>query len=68
MAAWTGASRRYDSPMGKSDRALTFGTAAPWIGIGARFAPWVSIVFPQALSLLLILTSRIPTQEGGGGS
>jgi CDP-diacylglycerol--glycerol-3-phosphate 3-phosphatidyltransferase len=29
-----GASRRYDGPMGKSDRALAFGALATWIGLG----------------------------------
>jgi CDP-diacylglycerol---glycerol-3-phosphate 3-phosphatidyltransferase len=29
-----GATRRYDGPMGKSDRALAFGALATWIGLG----------------------------------
>src|SRR5436190_2034518 len=29
-----GASRRYDGPMGKSDRALVFGALGLWIGVG----------------------------------
>jgi CDP-diacylglycerol--glycerol-3-phosphate 3-phosphatidyltransferase len=48
--------RRNDGPMGKSDRALAFGAAAFWLGIGGKLAPWVSSIFPPAIVLLLILT------------
>ena len=34
-----GASRRYDGPMGKSDRAFVFGTLALWCGLGWSVAP-----------------------------
>ena len=37
-----GASRRYDGPMGKSDRALVFGALGFWIGIGAPLPHWLS--------------------------
>ena len=33
-----GASRRYDGPMGKSDRAFVFGALGLWIGLGERAA------------------------------
>jgi CDP-diacylglycerol--glycerol-3-phosphate 3-phosphatidyltransferase len=56
VAATTGASRRNDGPMGKSDRALAFGAAAAWIGMGGTFAPWASSVFTKLIVLLLILT------------
>jgi CDP-diacylglycerol--glycerol-3-phosphate 3-phosphatidyltransferase len=56
VAALTGASRRYDGPMGKSDRALAFGAAALWLGLGGEFAPWASWIFPKTLALLLLLT------------
>jgi CDP-diacylglycerol---glycerol-3-phosphate 3-phosphatidyltransferase len=56
LAITTGAGRRYDGPMGKSDRALVFGAAAFWLGIGGTFAPWASWAFPIAMALLLTLT------------
>jgi CDP-diacylglycerol--glycerol-3-phosphate 3-phosphatidyltransferase len=51
-----GASRRYDGPMGKSDRALVFGTLALWCGLGWNVAPWASYVIPRLMTLLLLAT------------
>ena len=56
VAVMTGASRRYDGPMGKSDRAFVFGALALWLGVGGELAPWVSQSFPVALALLLVVT------------
>jgi CDP-diacylglycerol--glycerol-3-phosphate 3-phosphatidyltransferase len=56
LAAMTGASRRYDGPMGKSDRAFVFGAVATWLGLGWRVAPWVSYLFPKLMVLLLAAT------------
>ena len=50
-----GASRRYDGPMGKSDRALVFGALAFWIGIGAPLPHWLSWLM-ALISLLLVIT------------
>ena len=33
-----GASRRYDGPMGKSDRAFVFGALGLWVGLATRAA------------------------------
>jgi CDP-diacylglycerol--glycerol-3-phosphate 3-phosphatidyltransferase len=52
----TGASRRYDGPMGKSDRAFVFGAMALWIGLGGPVAPVVGQGFLLAVALLLALT------------
>lgn len=46
-----GASRRYDGPMGKSDRAFVFGVIALLLGLGVSAKPWLSVV----LSLMAIL-------------
>jgi CDP-diacylglycerol--glycerol-3-phosphate 3-phosphatidyltransferase len=46
-----GASRRYDGPMGKSDRAFIFGTLGLLLGLKL---PIGSVVFP-ALAVMLIL-------------
>ena len=46
-----GASRRYDGPMGKSDRAFIFGTLGLLLGLNLPIGP---VVFP-ALAVMLIL-------------
>ncbi len=56
VAMVTGASRRYDGPMGKSDRAFAFGAMAAWIGLGGTLSPWVSWLFPRLIALLLVAT------------
>ena len=56
MAAIVGASRRYDGPMGKSDRALVFGALGLWLGLGGKLAPWVAYWFPPLLCVLLVAT------------
>jgi CDP-diacylglycerol--glycerol-3-phosphate 3-phosphatidyltransferase len=56
VGVMTGASRRYDGPMGKSDRAFVFGALALWIGLGGPVAPLVSYLFPRVLALLLAFT------------
>ena len=40
VAAVTGASRRYDGPMGKSDRAFVFGVLALWVAWGEPLPVW----------------------------
>ena len=49
------ASRRYDGPLGKSDRALLFGALGCWIGIGGARPEWLGLLMPAA-AVLLILT------------
>ncbi len=56
VAVMTAASRRYDGPMGKSDRAAIFGALGLWMGLGLKVAPWVSYAFPRILAGLLLLT------------
>jgi CDP-diacylglycerol--glycerol-3-phosphate 3-phosphatidyltransferase len=51
-----GSSRRYDGPMGKSDRAFVFGAIALWIGIGGNVPGWAGWVFPRLIALLLAST------------
>ncbi|MDZ7790824.1 MAG: CDP-alcohol phosphatidyltransferase family protein [Xanthomonadales bacterium] len=48
--------RRYDGPMGKSDRAFVFGALALWAGLGGGLEPWADWVLAAvvALSLLMI--------------
>jgi len=50
-----GASRRYDGPMGKSDRALVFGALGLWAGLGYVLPEWLAWVMPL-LALLIGVT------------
>jgi CDP-diacylglycerol---glycerol-3-phosphate 3-phosphatidyltransferase len=50
-----GGSRRYDGPMGKSDRALVFGTFGLLIGLGVPVGAWFAWA-QWALIVLLVLT------------
>lgn len=50
-AVQIGASRRYDGPMGKSDRAFVFGLLALLAGLGPPPAPWLD----GALALVVVL-------------
>jgi CDP-diacylglycerol--glycerol-3-phosphate 3-phosphatidyltransferase len=56
VGVMTGASRRYDGPMGKSDRAFVFGALALWIGLGLPVAAEVAYLFPRLIALLLTIT------------
>lgn len=44
VAVEIGASRRYDGPMGKSDRAFVFGALGLFVGCGVPAGPWVTVV------------------------
>ncbi|AHG46412.1 CDP-alcohol phosphatidyltransferase [Rhizobium leguminosarum bv. trifolii CB782] len=50
-----GASRRYDGPLGKSDRAVLFGALGIFIAVGGRFAAWSSWLWAM-VALLLVWT------------
>jgi CDP-diacylglycerol--glycerol-3-phosphate 3-phosphatidyltransferase len=50
-----GASRRYDGPLGKSDRAFALGGLGLAVGFGLPPAPWQAAIF-WSLSALLALT------------
>ena len=56
LGVMIGAGRRYDGPMGKSDRAFIFGAMALWLGLGGLVAGWAGWVFPRLLALLLVAT------------
>jgi CDP-diacylglycerol--glycerol-3-phosphate 3-phosphatidyltransferase len=55
LGPMVGASRRYDGPMGKSDRALLLGALATWIGCGGAVPGW-SVWLLAAIAGLLVLT------------
>jgi CDP-diacylglycerol--glycerol-3-phosphate 3-phosphatidyltransferase len=55
-----GAARRYDGPMGKSDRAFAFGAIAFLLGLGARAGLWLDLLFLVIVVLLLLtIANRI---------
>lgn len=58
-----GASRRYDGPMGKSDRAFVFGLLALWIALGLPLPPWLAWLMPL-LALLLAWTVANRVRRG----
>lgn len=49
-----GASRRYDGPMGKSDRAFVFGAIALALGLGMPSGSWLNELFALVLVLTLV--------------
>jgi len=53
VAVQIGASRRYDGPMGKSDRAFVFGALALAVGLGWQGA-WINILFVVVLLLIAV--------------
>jgi CDP-diacylglycerol--glycerol-3-phosphate 3-phosphatidyltransferase len=55
VAIQIGASRRYDGPMGKSDRAFVLGTAAFLVGVGLRPGTWLDLLL-GIVALLLVVT------------
>jgi len=54
VATQIGASRRYDGPMGKSDRAFVFGALGLLLGLGVPIAPIVVYILSVLLLLLFI--------------
>lgn len=52
MGPLAGASRRYDGPMGKSDRAFAFGVLGTGVAIGLLNAAWIN-----GLLLVILLLS-----------
>jgi CDP-diacylglycerol--glycerol-3-phosphate 3-phosphatidyltransferase len=60
LGPMVGASRRYDGPMGKSDRAFVLGVVAAAIALGWISAPWINAAFAILAALLLFtLVNRV---------
>ncbi|WP_462380037.1 CDP-alcohol phosphatidyltransferase family protein [Pseudomonas sp. Marseille-QA0892] len=60
MGPLAGASRRYDGPMGKSDRAFVFGVIAAGVALGWLPAIWINGALAVVLALSLVtLINRI---------
>ncbi len=60
VAVMTGASRRYDGPMGKSDRAFVFGLLGLLIALGVPLTAWLNWVWAAVAALTaLTIANRI---------
>ncbi|MCP5279002.1 MAG: CDP-alcohol phosphatidyltransferase family protein [Thiobacillus sp.] len=63
-----GASRRYDGPMGKSDRAFVFGALGLVLGLGLPAESWLTPLLAAVLALLawtILNRARRGLAEGG---
>lgn len=65
LGVMVGAPRRYDGPMGKSDRALVFGALGLWVGLGFSLPGWTRLLL-WALAVLLTLTIVNRVRKGLG--
>jgi CDP-diacylglycerol--glycerol-3-phosphate 3-phosphatidyltransferase len=68
QALQIGASRRYDGPMGKSDRAAAVGLLCFLLAVGVPGGAWLTWVFAALAALALLTTvnrSRAALIEGG---
>ena len=54
MGPLIGASRRYESPFGKSDRAFAFGALGLWVGLGGTLPDWLAMALPLFAALLVV--------------
>lgn len=65
-----GASRRYDGPLGKSDRALMLGAFALWLGAGGTFGAgawlWAALIALSAITAIRRVRAGI-AQAGTAG-
>lgn len=60
LGSTIGASRRYDGPMGKSDRALAFGALGLTVGLTTALPSWVAWILPVLAALLCVtIVNRI---------
>jgi CDP-diacylglycerol--glycerol-3-phosphate 3-phosphatidyltransferase len=54
LGLMVGASRRYDGPMGKSDRAFVFGALGLWIGLSPSLPDWAAYIMPVVTAALVV--------------
>ncbi|MET0430549.1 MAG: CDP-alcohol phosphatidyltransferase family protein [Microvirga sp.] len=60
LGLMVGASRRYDGPLGKSDRALVMGALGLWIGLGLPLPAWsVGLMGLVAIGLAVTVVNRV---------
>lgn len=60
IAPMIGVERRYDGPMGKSDRAFVFGVLGLWFGMSGSLPGWLFWIMPiMAILILINVANRI---------
>lgn len=60
LASAVGAARRYDGPMGKSDRAAVFGALGLWVGIAGTLPQWAFWLMPLiAFATAINIVNRV---------
>jgi CDP-diacylglycerol--glycerol-3-phosphate 3-phosphatidyltransferase len=60
LGPMAGASRRYDGPMGKSDRAFVFGALGLWVGTATALPDWAALAMPiLAVALVATVVNRV---------
>lgn len=52
LGTMVGGERRYDGPMGKSDRALVFGALGGWVGLGGATPDWLGYMWVAVAVLI----------------
>ena len=60
LGPMVGSPRRYDGPMGKSDRAFLFGALGLWLGLAGSLPAWAAWIMPAAaLAILFNIFNRV---------
>ena len=54
LGPMVGGERRYDGPMGKSDRAFVFGALGLWVGLTPALPDWLCWLMPAVAALILL--------------
>lgn len=68
LGPMVGSDRRYDGPLGKSDRALVFGALGLYIGVGGTLPPPAVWIMPIVAMLIGVNTiNRIRRGAAAGG-
>lgn len=60
LGPMVGAARRYDGPMGKSDRAFVFGALGLWVGLSAGLPDWACWIMPTiSVAIVVNIFNRV---------
>ena len=68
LGPMVGAPRRYDGPVGKSDRAFLFGALGLWLGLAGSLPDWTFWLMPAACAgMLLNIRNRLRSGLAASG-